>query len=224
MSAQEARKNALRKYVVFRIKAIEFLDLLSLYNCLRANRMRREELLAASQQVAPGLTPLLSLLAYRPPQFVADSVKAVVVSWFVLFIDKNGMDAIKLWCQVFPQHAAKTQAAWRRMEPAWGVLREFRNRAGFHADAPAKFFGARVRFRKEWSTVEAALKEFETLFKFLLKAEEKELGRELEPTLDSLLDDLEKQHAGTRFQRAQFKAYLMIPNAQAAGSAPSNVK
>jgi hypothetical protein len=224
VSAQEARRNALRKYVVFRIKAIEFLDLLSLYNCLRANKMCREELQAAGQQAAPGLTPLLSLLSYRPPQFLADSVKTVVVSWFALFIDKNGMNAIKLWCQVFPQHAVETQAAWKRMEPAWDILREFRDRAGFHADAPVKFFGARLRLCKAWATVEAALKEFETLFKFLLKAEEKELGRELEPTLDSLLDDLEKQHTGTKFQRAQFKAYLMIPNAQGARSALSNAK
>ena len=27
-----------------------------------------------------------------------------------------------------------------------------------------------------------------------------------------LLDDLEKEHGGTTFQREQFKAYLMIPD------------
>jgi hypothetical protein len=215
--ALEARKNALRRYVVFRIKAIEFLDLLHLYNCLRANSMRQEELFVAKQQAALGLAPLLSLLTIRPPKFTADSLRTVVVSWFALFIDKNGMDAIKLWCQLFPQYTAKTEAAWRRMEPAWGILREFRDCAGFHADTPAKFFGARLRFRKEISTVEAALKEFETLFKFFLTAEKEEFGKELEPTLDSLLDDLEKQQGGAKYQRAQFKAYLMIPNAPTIG-------
>src|SRR6478672_7820718 len=100
----ELRKSALRRYVVFRIKAVEFLDLLALFNCLRANKMRQEEMMAARQQAASGLVPLLSFLNFRPSPFVADSLKTVVVSWFGLFIDKNGMDAIKLWCEVFPQH------------------------------------------------------------------------------------------------------------------------
>ena len=221
MADKEARKSALRKYVVFRVKAIEFLDLLVLYNGLRANKMSEAEMLAAKGKAATGLVPLVSFLHFRPSQFVADSIRTVVVSWFALFVDKNGMDAIKLWCQVFPEHAAKTEEAWKRMEPAWDILREFRDRAGFHADNPPKFFGARYRLRKEWPTVDAALKEFETLLKFFLKAEEKEIGKELEPELDLLLDDLEKQQDGTKYKREQFKAYLMIANAQAA---PSNAK
>lgn len=192
---------------------MEFLDLLVLYNSLRANKMSQVEMQAAKQQAAPGLAPLLSFLAFRPPYFIADSLRTVVLSWFCLFVDTNGMDVIKLWCQLFPQHAAKTQAAWKRMEPAWEALREFRNRAGFHADAPAKFFAARYRFHKEKSIVDAALKEFDALLKYFLKAEEKELGKELEPTLELLLDDLEKQQGGAKYQREQFKAYLMFPTA-----------
>lgn len=103
------------------------------------------------------------------------------------------------------------------MEPAWDVLREFRDRAGFHADAPEKFFGARHRFQKEWPTVEAALVEFQALLEFFLKAEEKELANEFEPALDSLLNDLEKQLGGNKFNREQTKAYLMLPNAQSGG-------
>lgn len=34
---------------------------------------------------------------------------------------------------------------------------------------------------------------------------------ELEPAVDSFLDDLEKEHSESKFQREQFKAYLMIP-------------
>ena len=40
-------------------------------------------------------------------------------------------------------------------------------------------------------------------------------GYELEPALDSLPDDLEKRHGGTRSKRAQFKAYVVLPNAGA---------
>ena len=61
-----------------------------------------------------------------------------------------------------------------------------------------------------WRTQRKKPKEFDTLLKFFLKAEEKELGKELEPTLDSLLDELEQQHGGTKFQRAG-PALMLIP-------------
>ncbi len=214
MSANVARQNALRSYLIFRIKAMEFLDILGLFNCLRANRMRQDELAAVKAQVPQGLVPLISFLAFRPPQYSADSLKTVAVSWFALFIDKNGMDAIKVWSQVFPAHASKVQAAWKKMESSWQILRTFRNRAGFHADEPMKFFAARHQLRKEWSKVQAALDEFKKLFDFFLIAEGTELGAELGPALDSLMDELEKKQ-GSKFQRDQFKAYLMIADAKA---------
>ena len=86
-------------------------------------------------------------------------------------------------------------------------LVEFRNRAGFHADKPRKFFDARRKLRQS-DKVEPALLEFEKLFRFCLGAEAKELP-ELEAALDSMLDEFEKEH-GTKYQRQQFKAYLMI--------------
>lgn len=209
MPANLARQNALRDYIVFRIKAMEFLDILGLFNCLPANTTRQEELAAVKGQVPQGLVPLVSFLAFRPSQYSADSLKTVAVSWFALFIDKNGMDAIKLWSQVFPAHAGEVRAAWKKMESSWQILRTFRNSAGFHADKPMRFFGARHQLRKEWQKVQAALDEFKKLFDFFLKAEATELGAELGPALDSLLDELEKKD-GTKFQREQFKAYLMI--------------
>src|SRR5258708_1930048 len=128
MTANVARQNALRNYIIFRIKAMEFLDILALFNCLRANTTRQEELVALKAQVPQGLVPLISFLAFRPSQYSADSLKTVAVSWFALFIDKNGMDAIKVWSQVFPAHANKVQAAWKKMESSWQILRTFRNR------------------------------------------------------------------------------------------------
>jgi len=191
----------MRRYVVFRVKAIEFLDLIALRNSLR------------DPQLASSKVPLPSFPPLRPPIFVSDSVRTVVLSWFCLFIDKSkdGLNVIDLWSAVFPQHATRAQAAWKRMEPAWGTLRDFRNRAGFHADSPLRFFGARHKLRLHGAKVELAIKEFEQLFKFFLKAEGKELP-ELEGALDSLLDDLEKEHSGATFQREQFKAYLLIPD------------
>src|ERR1700688_4689099 len=103
------------------------------------------------------------------------------------------MDVIKLWSEVFPQHKDRVETAWKKMEPAWDILREFRDRAGFHADRPLKFFRARYKVRSEFEQVYAALKEFVELLKFFLKIEASELPG-LEAELDNLLDDLEKDH------------------------------
>jgi hypothetical protein len=199
VSSQEMRKSALRRYVVFRVKAIEFLDLIALRQSLR------DPQLANSNVPLPSFPP-------RPALFVSDSLRTVVLSWFCLFIDqsKDGMNVINLWSTIFPDHKGRIEVAWKRMEPAWEILREFRDRAGFHADKPAKFFGARHRLRLELRKAEAALLEFEKLFKFLLSVEAKELP-DLEEALDGLLDELEKTRGGT-YKRAQFKAYLIIPD------------
>ena|ERR1700687_3899083 len=189
MSGHEMRKSALRRYIVFRVKAIEFLDLGGLHQGLMNGNVK-------------------SYPPFRSADDMAGSLRTVLLSWFALFVDKNGMDVIRLWKEVFPKHAKRVQDAWAKMEPTWIVLREFRNRAGFHADKPLRFFGARHRLRKEIKQVEAAMIEFENLFKFFLNAEETELP-EMEKELDSLLDELEKKH-GSKFKRAEFKRYVMV--------------
>ena len=202
MPSKEARKSALRRYIVFRIKVIEFLDLNALRHSLRL------------PQLANKVVPLPSFPPFRPSRFVADSVRTVVLSWFCLFIDTSGMNVIEVWSEVFPKHAAQVQEAWRRMAPAWKILRRFRNRAGFHADKPIRFFEARHTLREQWPTIEKAMAEFEVLLKLFLKAEAQELP-ELESELDSLLDELEKKH-GSKYNREQFKAYVMIANTRIA--------
>jgi hypothetical protein len=198
-AADRMRQAALRRYIVFRIKAMEFLDLNALRNCLRWTQLH-EKMMSV---------PLPLFPAIRPPIFVSDSIRTVVLSWFCLFVDKNdGMDIIKLWVELFPRHAVRVNSAWARMKSAWPILQEFRNRAGFHADKPMKFFNARNRVRRESEKVEAALTEFEVLLKFFLNAELEELP-DLERALDDLLDDLDKAH-GVPYQREQLKAYLMI--------------
>lgn len=193
----EKTKSALRQYVVFRIKAIEFLDL---------NAVRQSLLDKTLQAV-----PLPNFPPLRPPRFVADSIRTVSLSWLGLFIDKNGMNVLHLWKELFPQHKTRVEEAWKIMAPAWPILVEFRNRAGFHADKPRKFFDARRKLRQS-DKVEPALLEFEKLFRFFLGAEAKELPM-LEAALDSMLDEFEKEH-GAKYQRQQFKAYLMIPDTE----------
>lgn len=189
MSGQEMRKSALRRYIVFRVKVMEFLDMASLH----------QGLITGNVKPYP---------QFRSAKDMAGSLRTVLVSWLSLFVDKNGMNVIELWKEIYPHHAKRVQDSWAKMEPTWPILRDFRNRAGFHADKPFRFFGARHVLRKDIKKVEAAMVEFENLFKFFLKAEETELPV-LEQALDSLLDDLEKKH-GSAYKRADFKHYVMF--------------
>ncbi len=193
MLSHEMRRHALRRYVVFRVKAIEFLDIGALWQSLNKNEFCPK-------------TPV-----GRTTNDFADSLRTVQLSWFALFVDKSrdGLNVIELWKQLFPKHRVGIESAWQRMKPAWDILREFRDRAGFHADNPVKFFNARRRILLENQLVTEALKEFEHLFKTLLNAEATELP-ELEQAVDSLLDELEGDH-GHKYNRSEFKRYLIIP-------------
>ena len=44
MTTNLARQSALRNYLVFRIKTMEFFDIVALFACLRENTMRQEEI------------------------------------------------------------------------------------------------------------------------------------------------------------------------------------
>ena len=191
MPGHEMRKSALRRYIVFRIKAMEFLDL----NAVR-HGLIRGAINYADQM--------------RPPKFIAQSLRTMVLSYFALFVDKNGMNVIELWKELFPKHKAKIEEVWIRIEPTWKTIREFRDRAGFHADKPVKFFRARSKIPTQWREIETALREFINLFKFFLSLESKGELPDLELELDSLLDELAAAQQA-KYQREQFKAYLMMP-------------
>ena len=200
MLSHRLRQSALRRYVVFRVKAVEFLDLNALRHSLRHPTLANVNI------------PLPSFPPLRLPVFVSDSLRTVVLSWFCLFIDqsKDGMNVIRLWSDLFPQHAKRIRDAWAKMEPAWLILREFRDRAGFHADKPIKFFTARYALRLNEKQVMNALYEFEKLFKFMLSVEASDLP-DLEGALDEFLGEMEQKH-GTKYKREQFKMYLLIPS------------
>jgi hypothetical protein len=185
-------RKALRRYLVYRVKAIEFFDLLAV----------RQGLLA---QMVTIPTPV-----GRASDDFADGLRTVLLSWMALFIDKNGMDVIPMWKELFPQLGADIDEAWKQMEPAWEIIRTFRDRAGFHADNPLKCFRARNGIVANRAAVTGALEEFEKLQRRILKAEGTTLP-DLEAVLDDLLDELEEGE-NYKYKRTEFKSYLMIPN------------
>lgn len=189
----EMRKHALRRYLVFRIKLIEFLDMAALWHLLRDGKLSPD-------------TP-----AHRQAKDFADSIQTVLLSWFALFIDKNGMNVIKLWKELFPSRRDEIEQSWQHMAPAWEVIRQFRDRAGFHADKPRAFFDARSKKTQNQAMISKALAEFQKLQGAILKAEPTELP-DFPAEVDAFLD--EEEATGHQKDRAEFKRYLMIPDSK----------
>jgi hypothetical protein len=190
MNAQ-MRKEALRRYLVFRVKTIEMLDI------------------AAVRQAAAGGKLSVPNPVGRLPKDFADSLRTPHLSWFALLIDKNGMDAIKLWRELFHQHRREIDETWIRIQPVWDtVIRNFRNKAGFHADKPKAFFKARHEVIAQQEKVTQAVEDFNRLFKKILIAEKTELP-DFPKAVDDFLDEMEAEHH-SKYDRAEFKRYLMI--------------
>lgn len=187
----QMRKDALRRYLVFRVKTIEMLDI------------------GAVRQTAAGGKLSVPNPVGRLPKDFADSLRTPHLSWFALLIDKNGMDAIKLWSELFPKHRDEIDETWARIKPAWNIIRGFRDRAGFHADKPTAFFRARYEVIAHQQKVATAIEDFRKLFGTILTAEVAELP-DLAKAVDEFLDEMEaEQHS--KYNRAEFKRYLMIP-------------
>ncbi len=144
----------------------------------------------------------------RLPKDFADSLRTPLLSWFALLIDKNGMDAIKLWSELFPKHTKEINETWARIKPAWEIIRTFRDRAGFHADKPRAFFRARHDVTARQRELMVALKDFRKLFSIILHAEQSELP-DLAEAVDEFLDEMEAER-NSKYDRAEFKRYLMI--------------
>ena len=185
-----SRKETLMRYVVFRIKATEFLDIAAVWQ-------------AFSQREILPFTPV-----GRTHDDFFWSLRTPVLSWFALFVDKNGMNVIELWKELFPEHADHIETVWLEIEPTWVTLKAFRDCAGFHADKPLRFFRARGEVIARASEVQVALKKFETLFRKLLRLEGKlvDLGEAVNELLDEL-DANQIQHE----TRERFKKRYMFP-------------
>jgi hypothetical protein len=120
----EMRKHALRRYLVLRVKIIEFLDIGALRQGLKAQQ------LAVPNPVA------------RTPADFADSLRTVQLSWLALLIDKSrdGMDAIKLWSELFPTHMPEIQVVWNRIEQSWNPHSRFSGQSRFSRGQAPRFF------------------------------------------------------------------------------------
>ena len=192
------RKSALRRYLVFRVKAIEMMDLNILYQAVASGKMD------------------IANPAGRLPQDFSDSLRTPLLSWFALLIDNDGLDVIELWAELFPRLKNDIETTRARIQPAWQIIREFRDRAGFHTDKPRPFFLARHQVIANQETLAKALEDFRKLFLTILEAEPSELP-DLEQEADEFLDALESE-LHCNYDRGEVKRYLMIRSAPSPAS------
>ena len=185
------RKHALKRYVVFRFKLVEFHDLMVLFMSIESGNC-------------------LDPSSVREPAQLQTSLRTVLISFLALFIDKNkdALDVIPLWKSLFPSIADEIDDSLEQMRPGLDVIRKFRDKAGFHADHPAAFFAARYELLADPTALVTA-NFFLDLFIRIVQLESVELP-DLGSTLEELLDNLDRQHSERPADRQVFRNYLMI--------------
>jgi hypothetical protein len=189
---ERLRKDALRRYFVYRMKLVELFHFSLLWSALS-----REEFFPENKMGHSG-------------EDFASSVRVALISWFCVIVDQSdgGLNIFKVWRELFPNDRKVIDLAWRQIEPHWDVLRSFRDRCGFHADTPQKYFEAKIKLLDNPETVKA-VQDFLDLAIILVKKENKQLP-DFVPEVESFLFDFEL-HSGRRFRRDTFKKLLILP-------------
>jgi hypothetical protein len=186
------RKDALRRYVLYRMKALELLHFYLLHIALTEH-----------EYIPP------NDLGHDGRDF-SNSVRTASISWLSTMVDqtRGGMNVFHLWRQLFPRHREEIERVWAQLEPQLEIIRTFRDRVGFHADTPLRFFAARDRARGPNPELAAALDSFMGLQILLFKQEDEELP-DFVPAAEELLLDMELE-LKISVDREGFKKALIL--------------
>jgi hypothetical protein len=120
----------------------------------------------------------------------ASSMRTVAISWLATFVDqsRDGMNVFDLWRRLFPKHKDEIDRVWAQLEPQLELIKNFRDRVGFHADTPLKYFAARDKIRGKNPELQAAMDSFINLEIALYKYEDEELPDFVSAAEELLLD------------------------------------
>jgi hypothetical protein len=189
----ELRDADLRRYVLYRIKSLEFLHFYLLLIDLRNGGHYPENVLG------------------HDGRMFASSVRTAAISWLATFVDqaRDGMNVFDLWRRLFPRHRARIDETWAQLEPQLETIRDFRDRVAFHADTPMKYFAARDAIRGRNPELQAAMDSFIGLEIELYKCEEEELP-DFVSAAEGLLLDVELR-LGVRVDREWYRDALILP-------------
>ncbi len=186
------RRAALRLYLIFRIKLIEFLDLHKLNALLESEGFAED-----------GKSP-------RTSQHLRISLRTGIISYVALLLEENkqSLNLHSILKTLFPSAAQDIDETWQRLVPGLKDLKAFRDKVGFHADHPQAYFRAR-RAVMDHPEATKATEDFVRLCERILRLEAFALP-DLERKLDGLFDELDQADAERETDRQAFRNYLMM--------------
>lgn len=158
--AEQLRRDALRRYFIFRLKLIELFHLHLVWASLADDKFTPENVMDHSGRD------------------FAESVRTAYLSWYCTIVDRTqgGLNVFNVWLELFPRHRDEIERVRDEVEPHLGVLRNFRDKCGFHADTPRNYFHAKQRVLDNPQT-SRAVQDFLDLAKKLILLEETESPR-----------------------------------------------
>ena len=167
---KQLRRDALRRYFVFRMKLIELFHFHLLWGALTEEQFTPENVMGHSGR-----------------DFAA-SVRTALLGWYCTIVDKTtgGLNVFKVWLEVFT-HRKEIERVRKSVEPHWEVIKTFRDKCAFHADTPRNYFLAKQAIRDS-RDVAKSVQEFLDLAKFLILREEDELP-DFVPEVETFLLD-----------------------------------
>src|SRR3974390_2161615 len=125
--AQQLRRDALRRYFIFRLKLVELIHLQLLWSSLADEMFTPENVMEHTGQDFAG------------------SIRTAYLSWYCTIVDRTqgGLNIFKVWLELLPRHRHEIDRVRQEVEPPWEVLKNFRDKCGFHADTPRSYFLAK---------------------------------------------------------------------------------
>jgi hypothetical protein len=193
---QQMRRDALRRYFVFRMKLIELFHLHLLWGAL------------ADEKFVPE-----NVMEHDGRNF-ADSIRTALLSWYCTIVDRTagGLNVFNVWRELFPNHRDEIERVRAEVEPQWDILREFRDKCGFHADTPRNYFKAKQGILENLQVVKA-VQDFLDLAKLLINCEEAELP-DFVPEVETFLLDFELEEGNYGINRQALKKLLILPRTE----------
>ena len=191
--AQQMRRDALRRYLIFRMKLIELFHFHLLWGAL------------ADEEFVPD-----NVMEHTGRDF-AESIRVALLSWYCTIVDRTrgGLKIFNVWRELFPRHRREIERVRREVEPQWEVLRTFRDKCGFHADTPRNYFLAKQKILDN-PQVAKAVQDFLDLAKLLINREEAELP-DFVPEVETFLLDFELEKGNRAINRNALKKLLILP-------------
>jgi hypothetical protein len=190
--AEQLKRDALRRYFIFRLKLIELFHLHLLMEALVDEKFVPE-----------------NIMGHEGRDF-AYTVRTALLSWYCTIVDRTegGLNIFNVWRELFPNHRDEIEQVRAKVEPDWEILKNFRDKCGFHADTPRNYFLAKQKLLDNLQVVNS-MQEFLDLAKKLIKLEDTEL-LDFVPEVERALFNFELEGI-FNVNRSAMKKLLILP-------------